>query len=49
MGEQGKIISIDKIATTLPSGVVTYMITISTNTRKIRIPYNNVEIINSSF
>lgn len=45
MGEQGKVVEIDNATTTLSSGVSVYMITVVTNSRKIRVPYNNVEII----
>ena len=45
MGEQGKVVAIDNAITILPTGVKVYMITILTNSRKIRVPYSNVEII----
>lgn len=44
-GAQGKVISIDKTATVLPSGVSTYILTVETLRQKIRVPYPNVEII----
>lgn len=47
MGEQGQVISIDNMVTTLPSGVITYMITVATESRKIKVPYKNVEIIDN--
>jgi|SRR3989344_2693007 len=45
MGEQGKVISWDKVTTTLPSGVITYMVTVATKSRKLRVPFSNLEII----
>ncbi len=44
-GAQGKIIAIDKMPTQLPSGIVTYLLTVETTVRKIKVPYPNVEII----
>ncbi len=44
-GNQGKIIAIDRSPTTLPSGVTTYMVTIETPHRKIKLPYPNIEVI----
>lgn len=45
MGEQGQVESVDQMTTKLPSGAITYMITIATKSRKIKVPYNNLEII----
>lgn len=45
MGEQGQVEAVDQMTTKLPSGANTYMITVSTKSRKIKVPYNNVEII----
>lgn len=45
LGAEGKVLSIDKIKSKLPSGFVTYMATIETNTRKIKLPLLNLEII----
>lgn len=45
MGMQGNIIHIDNTPTMLDSGISTYMLTIETKTRKIKVPYSNVEII----
>lgn len=42
---QGTIEAIDKSQTKLPSGVTTYMITIATPKKKIKMPYQNLEII----
>lgn len=44
-GVQGKLIAIDKMPTQLPSGVLTYLLTVETIVRKIKVPYPNVEII----
>lgn len=46
MGSQGKIVSIDKSVTVLESGISTYLLTIETPSRKIKVPYTNIEIIN---
>lgn len=45
MGSQGTISQIDNTPTKLPSGIPTYMLTVETKSRKIRVPYVNVEII----
>lgn len=45
MGEQGRIMMIDQSSTLLPSGINTYMVTIETKNRKIKIPFSNIEII----
>lgn len=45
IGDQGKVLAIDQTLTTLPSGIRTYMLTVETRSRKIRVPYTNVEII----
>ncbi len=45
IGEQGVINFIDSSPTLLPSGVRTYLITVETKSRKIIIPYSNVEVI----
>lgn len=45
MGMQGIVSQIDDTATMLDSGISTYMLTIEAKTRKIRVPYSNVEII----
>lgn len=46
MGEQGRVISVDKSPSILPSGISALMLTVETRTRKIKIPYLNVEVIN---
>lgn len=45
LGEQGTVESIDKTLSLLPSQILTYMVTIVTQKRKIRVPYTNLEII----
>lgn len=45
VGAQGSVVSVDKSATILPSGISTYMITVKTPLRKIKVPYPNVELI----
>lgn len=45
VGSQGKIISIDASPTTLPSGVSSYMVTVETPHKKLRVPYSNLELI----
>lgn len=45
VGSQGKVVDIDKTPTTLPSGVSTYMLTVETPHKKIKVPYPNVELI----
>lgn len=45
MGEQGKLMAIDKSATHLASGLNIYLLTIETKRRKLKVPYSNVEII----
>lgn len=45
LGEQGKIIAIDKLKTRLASGVLSQLVTLETKSRKIQIPINNIEII----
>ncbi len=45
LGEQGKIIKIDKSKTKLASGLLSQLVTIETKTRKIQIPVTNIEII----
>lgn len=43
--EQGKVIAIDKAKTLLASGILTYLATIETTRRKIKVPTNNLEVI----
>lgn len=45
MGTQGIVKDIDNTPTMLDSGISTYMLTVEGKTRKIRVPYSNVEII----
>lgn len=45
LGEQGKIIRIDKSKTRSESGILSQFVTIETNTRKIQVPITNIEII----
>lgn len=45
IGDQGKVVFIDQTLTTLDSGIRTYILTVETRSRKIRVPYTNVEII----
>ncbi len=45
MGTQGTIIGIDQTVTTLDSGITTYLLTIDTQSRKIKVPFPNVELI----
>ena len=43
--EQGRILAVDKIETVLPSGVPAFLLTVEKKRRKIKIPYDNVELI----
>lgn len=45
MGVQGKVLGIDESPTVLPSGISTYLLTVETPTRKVKIPYPNIELI----
>lgn len=45
LGEQGKIIGIDKVATKLASGIWSNLVTIETVKRKIQVPIKNIELI----
>lgn len=45
VGEQGKIVAIDQSETLLPSGIRSFLLTLETKRRKVRIPSNNVEVI----
>lgn len=45
MGVQGKIISLDQSPSLLPSGIRTYLITVETRNKKIKVPYTNVEVL----
>lgn len=48
LGEQGKIISIDQTETLLPSGIKTFLVTVETQRRKIKVPVANLEVIDYS-
>ena len=43
--EQGKVISIDQMPSRLPSGLLAYLLTVESKSRKIKVPVANVEII----
>lgn len=43
--EQGRVVSIDKVETKLPSGILAFLLTVETKRRKLRIPSTNVELI----
>lgn len=45
MGSQGKVIAIDESPTTLESGIQTYLLLVETQKNKIKIAYQNVELI----
>lgn len=45
MGAQGEVISIDGSPTKLASGISTYLVTLATKTKKIKVPFSNLEII----
>jgi hypothetical protein len=45
LGEQGQIISIDAKPTTIPTGIIVNLVTIQSKTRKLKVPYTNLEII----
>ena len=45
MGAQGEVLAIDNTPTKLESGILTYLITVGTRVKKIRVPFSNVEII----
>lgn len=45
LGRQGLIEAIDRSETKLASGITTFMITVLTAKTKLRVPYNNVEVI----
>lgn len=44
-GTQGVVDSIDRVSTKLPSGIKTLMVTVRTSSRKLRVPYQNLEAI----
>lgn len=45
LGTQGRVVAVDDKMTTLPSGVSAYMVVIETKDKKIKVPFNNLEII----
>lgn len=45
LGEQGKVLALDKEVTILSSGLSSYLVTIETASRKIKVPISNIEII----
>lgn len=45
MGAQGSVTQVDNSPTVLEPGISSYLLTIETRSRKIRVPYSNVEII----
>lgn len=45
MGAQGEILEIDGNPTKLESGISTYLVTVGTRFKKIKIPFSNLEII----
>ncbi len=45
MGEQGTLISVDQSSTVLSSGMTTFLVTLETRTKKIKVPVTNIEII----
>ena len=48
LGEQGKIISIDKTDTILPTGLGCQFLTLETKRRKIKVPVANIEVMDYS-
>lgn len=44
-GQQGKVVYVDKTPSALPSGVRTYLVTLETKSRKMKVPFSNIEII----
>lgn len=45
LGITGRVENIDKTESILPSGVRTVLVTVATSSKKIRVPYQNVEIL----
>lgn len=45
MGEQGVVKVVDQTKTVLPSGIKTFMVTIETRARKLKVPVANCEVI----
>lgn len=44
MGLQGRVISVDRTPTLLPSGISTHLLTIETKVKVLKVPFTNVEI-----
>lgn len=44
-GQQGKIVYIDKTPSVLSSGVRTYLVTLELKSRKVKLPFTNIEVI----
>ena len=45
MGVQGTIVAIDQVPTTIESGISTFLLTLETRMKKIKVPFTNVELI----
>lgn len=45
MGAYGKVVAIDQSPSVLLSGINTYLVTIETTKRKIKVPYSNIELV----
>ena len=45
LGEQGEIVALDQTESVLPSSIRTYLATIMTRSRKIKVPVANLEVI----
>jgi len=45
MGMQGQITSIDSTPTMLESGISTYLVTVETAHKKVKVPFPNIELI----
>lgn len=44
-GQQGVVVYIDETPSTVSSGVRTYLVTLELKSRKIKVPYTNIEVI----
>lgn len=45
LGLQGQVEAIDQTLTKLPSGIESYLVTVESRSQKIRVPYNNLELV----
>lgn len=45
MGDQGRVLAIDSLPTLLDSKIRTYLVTVNTKSKKLRMPYLNLEVI----